>query len=257
MKQKLILILAFFLSVNVFAAEDIELKLNKPKKLVNDYTNTLSSSEVQQLESKLVRYDSESSVQIAVFIVKDFEGYDKADYGVRLFEKFKPGSAATDNGVIILIRPKTSSLSGEVQITTGYGLESFMTDAISRSIIEQEMIPQLKQNNYSAAIDAAANVIIDLSKGEFTGEDYLKKGKKGFPFGILLFLLFFILPTIRGGRNKTYGRGGSGLGYLFLGSMLGGGFGGGSGGGGFGGGGGGFGGFGGGMTGGGGAGGSW
>ena len=41
----------------------------KSDRLVNDYTNTLSKSEKRRLEEKLVAYDRESSVQIAIVLM--------------------------------------------------------------------------------------------------------------------------------------------------------------------------------------------
>ena len=38
----------------------------KSSRLVNDYTKTLSNSDVRALEQKLVAYEQESSVQIAI-----------------------------------------------------------------------------------------------------------------------------------------------------------------------------------------------
>ena len=42
----------------------------KPNRLVNDYTQTLSSDQVNQLEQKLVAFDDSTSTQIAVVIIK-------------------------------------------------------------------------------------------------------------------------------------------------------------------------------------------
>ena len=63
----------------------------KPNHLVNDYTNTLSADEVNRLEQKLVAFDDSTSTQIAVVLVKSLEGYDVADYAVRLAEKWGIG----------------------------------------------------------------------------------------------------------------------------------------------------------------------
>jgi uncharacterized protein len=139
----------------------------------------------------------------------------------------------------------------------GYGLEGAIPDLTAKRIVENELIPNFKNNDNYTGLDKATDVLISLASGEYNSDAYGKKNKKGFPAGVLIpiiFLIIFIL--IRGSKG---GRGGgmtmSSSGFL-LGALLGGGGRGGFGGGG-GGSSGGFGGFGGGGFGGGGAGGSW
>jgi uncharacterized protein len=232
-----------------------------PPRLVNDFAQILSSDELQSLESKLVAFDDSTSVQIAVVIVPTLAGYEKADYANQLGEKWKVGGSKFDNGFVILIKPKSTSESGEAFIATGYGVEGSVPDATAFDIVNNEMIPHFKQNDYYGGIDAATNVIMSLVKGEFKADSYRKHKGKGSPVvPIIIIIVVIIIMLMRNnGNNHTINRSGS-AGWLLFPWLMGGGFGGGSGGsssGGFGGGGGGFGGFGGGSFGGGGAGGSW
>jgi uncharacterized protein len=239
----------------------------KPNKLVNDYTQTLSPDQVSQLEQKLVAFDDSTSTQIAVVIIKSLEGYDVADYTVRLAESWGVGGDKNNNGVVLLV----SLGDRKVTIQTGYGAEGALPDAIARRIIENEITPNFKSGNYFAGIDQGTDAIISYTKGEYKNDAPPKKRKKS-NGGLIPFIVIFIviiLAAIKkggggGGSQVIGGRGSaSPFWWLLLGSQLGrgsggGGFGGFSGGGGgFGGGGGGFGGFGGGSFGGGGASGSW
>ncbi|MFT4981335.1 MAG: hypothetical protein ACI9UR_001188, partial [Bacteroidia bacterium] len=65
----------------------------KSNRLVNDYTNTLSKSEVTQLEQKLVAYDKESSVQIAIVIINSLEENEIGSYAFQLAEKWEIGQS--------------------------------------------------------------------------------------------------------------------------------------------------------------------
>ena len=237
----------------------------KPEKetLVNDFSQTLTSSEVLRLEETLHTFSQKTSNQILVVIVPDLLGYDKADYAQRLAESWGIGKKEYNNGMIILIKPKINNESGQVYIGVGYGLEGAIPDAIAKRIVEQEMIPLLKQNNYFGAISSATTVLMELASGEYSYEQYDKKtSKKGKKTSFFILLILIIITIIfRGKRRGGRRRGGidgtdfillGGLGANSLGrssSSWGGGFSsGGSGG---------FGGFGGGGFGGGGAGGSW
>lgn len=238
-----------------------------PPKLVNDFASILSETERVSLEERLVRYSDTTSTQIVVVTMPDLQGYDVADMAQRIGESWGVGQSANDNGIVILIKPKVGNDKGRAYITTGYGVEEFVTDALAKRIVENEMIPQFKQNNYYGGIVAGLDVITDLLLGKYKAADYEKNTEKkgGFIF-VLIFLIFIVIALVgrnKGDNNHTIGRK-SNLPFWLLLSMMGsgnrggssgswGGFSGGSGG--FGGGG--FGGFGGGSFGGGGAGGSW
>ena len=173
-------------------------------------------------------------------------------------EEWGIGQKGKDNGIVILVKPKTFDSQGQVFISTGYGVEEFVTDALAKQIVDYDIIPQFKEGRFFEGLDKATDTLISLLTGEFTGTQYLEKQKqKDGLGGIVPFLLIFIiLPLIFGGRRRHNSLGGSLPFWLMLGMMNGGrgssgGFGGFSSGGGS------FGGFGGGMGGGGGAGGSW
>jgi uncharacterized protein len=237
----------------------------KPNRLVNDYTNTLTPAEANQLEQKLVAFDDSTSTQIAVVLIKSLEGYDVADYAVRLAEAWGIGGSKNNNGVLLL----ASIGDRKVTIQTGYGVEGALPDAIARRIIENEVTPNFRTGNYFGGLDQGTSAIISYTKGEYKDARQKPKQSKG-PSGFVIFLIilaviFLISRKGGGGGSQVIGGRGSAspFWWMLMGSALGGrggggGFGGFSGGsGGFGGGGGGFGGFGGGSFGGGGASGSW
>lgn len=236
-----------------------------PPRLVNDLAGMLNTTEVQTLEQKLVDFANRTTTQIVIVTVPSLNGEDKAMVATEIIHAWGVGQRGKDNGIVILIKPKTIESKGEVQIATGYGLEGVIPDAIAKRIVENEIIPKFKQNDFAGGIDNAVNVLMQLSLGEFSAQEYEKKTKKdAVPGGIffLMVLLFFIFNFI--GRARNVGRRsiGRNIPFWVLLSMLGSGGSSGSRGhgdswGGFSSGSGGFGGFGGGSGGGGGAGGSW
>ena len=258
-KSALLFILIILLSGNSFAQSGIPEKPNPPR-LVNDFAQILNPDQLQSLESKLVALNDSTSVQITVVIVPTLNGYEKADFAQQLGQKWGVGDSKLNNGFVILIKPKTSSERGEAFIATGYGVEQYVPDGtIAIAIVDNEMIPRFKQNDYYGGINAATDVLISLIKGEFKAKNYAKSKNKGSSVFIVLIIIVLIIILISRNNNNhhTINRTGAGGALLFP-WLMGGGGGGHSGGGGFGGGGGGgFGGFGGGGFGGGGAGGSW
>jgi uncharacterized protein len=230
-----------------------------PPRLVNDFANLLSDNEKAVLEDSLVQFARATSTQIVVVTIPDLEGYDPGDYAFRLGEKWGVGQKDKDNGIVILVKPKQGNSKGQVFIATGYGLEGILPDAVVNStVVDYEMIPQFKENNYYQGIASGVQVIMNITRGEYTADQYQQfyaKKNDGIVPAIVIFILIFVL-MLRGKSRRYYSPGKSLPFWLAMGLLSGGGRSGGSFGN-FSSGGGGFGGFGGGSFGGGGAGGSW
>lgn len=228
--------------------------------LVTDYTNILNDGERNALEQKLVAFNDSTSTQIAIVVMKSVGNYDIADYSVQLFNNWKIGQEKKNNGVLILVAKDDR----KVWITTGYGIEGVLPDALCKRVIEQDIKPNFKQGNYYEGLDEATNSIMSIVKGEFGANDYMqqKKGQRIPWFGVVMVIfIFFIVifsKILRTSRYASMNHLGFWAAWALLNAAASrshGSWGGFSGGGGFGGGG--FGGFGGGGSGGGGAGGSW
>ncbi|MBG0781739.1 MAG: TPM domain-containing protein [Bacteroidales bacterium] len=253
-----VFLFAVFSLLNLSGFGQIPAKPNPPR-LVNDFTGTLSAQELQMLEQKLVNYNDTTSTQFLVVLVNDLGGYDPADFAFRLGEEWGVGQQQYNNGAVILIKPKTQKSRGQAFIATGYGLEALIPDALSKRIVDQEMIPEFKNERYFDGIWRATDVMMGLASGAYAADDYNQEPSAAWFVPILVFAIIFFMMKARGSANHIGGK--SNLPFwtaLFLASQAGrshGGswqsFSGGRGGSG------GFGGFGGGSFGGGGAGGSW
>ena len=245
----------------------------QPQRLVNDLSGIFSPAQVQSMERVLVNFADSTSNQIVVVTVPQLYGYDKAELAYEIGQQWGVGQKEFDNGLVILVKPKTATSGGEVFIATGYGLEGAVTDAFAKMVIEREMIPHFRQEDYYGGIAAALNVLLPVISGEISVDKYAASQDEGLLpsliFMVFVGLIVWAVISSSNGKNQNMGSGNNRGGRSFtatdafiLGSILGnssgrrgGSYGGGSFGGGFGGGG--FGGFGGGSFGGGGAGGSW
>lgn len=235
-----------------------------PPRLVNDYTHTLTQDQQHSLEQKLVAYDDSTSNQVVVVIIPTTNDYDLVDYATKLGRAWGVGNKKTNNGVVLLIAKDDR----KVFIAPGYGLEGALPDITTKSIIDDVIKPNFRNEDFYRGIDLGTTAIFKAAAGEYKApEGYRSKkgnGGGGSIFGIIIVIFVILMIIGRGGGGRgggmfsRRGYGGFAEGAI-LGSLLnGGGRGGGSwGGGGGNSGGGGFGGFGGGSFGGGGSGGSW
>lgn len=233
----------------------------EPPRLVNDFAGLLDSRQALRLERMLTAFDDSTSNQIAVVTVKDLEGMSATEYAVRTGLDWQVGSSR-NNGIIVLVKPKTSSSSGEAAISVGYGLEGAIPDAYCKRIIENEMIPYFREDDYAGGIEAACVTLMKLASGEISEpREYDEDGLAEIIAAIFIIICIIAFAVIvvsnqKGGKGPG-SSGGDISGPIFMGNVFGGGHGssswGGFSGGGFGG----FGGFGGGSFGGGGASGRW
>jgi uncharacterized protein len=259
MFKKIILFSCLVLSTFLAFSQELPPKSNT---LVTDFTNTLSTTEKQQLENKLVAFNDSTSTQIAVVIIKSVGQYDINDYAQRLGRSWGIGQKGKNNGIIVLV----AIGDRKVAIQTGYGAEGAVPDVVTNEIIQNDLKPHFKAGDYYGGLDAGTNDIIKYIKGEYKAEKKPQSRGRGGSAGIIIIIVIVILILVfrnRGGGGQIIdSRGGASPFWWFLGgAMLGresGGWGGFSGGGRDGGGdSGGFGGFGGGDFGGGGSSGSW
>jgi uncharacterized protein len=263
-KRFLLILLLLTVFTSVRAQETCLLDQKPVQDLVQDYAGVLTENEEQVLRQALIAFNDTVSTQILIVTVTDLCGYDKADFTYSLGEKWGVGQKGKDNGIVIMVKPKEIDGKGEVFIAPGYGLEGVLPDAIAKRITENEMIPRFKEKDYYGGIASAVSIVMEISAGEYTADEYGGKAKLKslIPFVVILLIMGIIFYT-RAKQARSYAAT-NGLGFWAAWALMnatsrnhGGSFGNFTSGGGSFGGGSSFGGFGGGSFGGGGAGGSW
>jgi uncharacterized protein len=233
---------------------------------VVDQTGLVPEGVKQQIDAGLTDYQSRTGNQIAVAVVKTTGDTALEEYSIDLARAWGVGQKGKDNGVVLLIAYDDH----KVRIEVGRGLEGQLTDLQSGRIIQERLLPLLRQGDVAGAVqqgtDAIRQDLGDPNVGPLPAPPAPAPVSTGsgrsaisvlFPILLLGFIAF---SSIGGNRRRRRGLFGFPIfwgGGFGGGGFGGGGFGGGGGGGGFGGGGGGFGGGGGGGFGGGGASGSW
>jgi uncharacterized protein len=182
---------------------------DKPGSWVNDYAGAFSPSQRARLEQKLNDFEYRSSTQIFVVTLNDNGGYPASDLAPRIGEAWGVGQKGKDNGLLVL----ADMGDRDVFISTGYGLEEFVPDAIAKRVVENEIIPHFKQGDYYGGIDAATDVLISLLDGKFTADQYRKQtspGGGGAGIGGIIFMII-LFSLIFGGRRRSTGMGRSNL----------------------------------------------
>lgn len=186
----------------------------QPPRMVNDFSVLLDPGNRDILENKLQSFYYQTSTQIYVVILDDLAGYDIADFTFQLGEKWGVGTKEKDNGIVILLNPSPDRRHGNVFIATGYGLESAVPDAIANRIVDYEMIPFFREQKYYEGLEEATNTIIDLTRGEYTADEYLQRHETTdtfvpafIIFAIILIVVFSVVGKTRSARRYAMGHG--------------------------------------------------
>jgi len=190
------------------AAQDLPQKPYPPR-LVNDFAGMLNGNEINSLENKLVAFNDSTSTQIAIVTVKDLQGYDVADYAQRLAQSWGIGQQGLNNGMLLLVKPKTGSEKGYVAIEQGYGLEGAIPDITCAEIIDYEILPAFREGDYFGGLDKATTILMQLASGEFSADEYGKSGKDDMnsvtPFIIfIIFIVIVMFMRSSGGKNQKH-----------------------------------------------------
>jgi len=207
---------------------------------VVDEAGLLSQPAKDRITGWLAQFEQATKRQVVVVTVKSLEGDTIEDYGYRLGRAWGIGEKDKNTGAILLVAPNEH----KVRIEVGYGLEGELTDAISSTIINQDILPSFRQGNYEQGIIAGTAAILSAlgrngASAAIPAVQQPQARGNGLSFiPWLIFLVFFIFVFARLSRRHPFLAAGLGM------YALGGGFGGrgGFGGGGFSGGGGSFGG---------------
>jgi uncharacterized protein len=134
----------------------------KLEQRVTDLTGTLTAAQQAELEQKLRDFESRKGAQIAVLLVPTTQPEDIEQYSIRVAEAWKLGRKKVDDGALLIVAKNDRTL----RIENGYGLEGVLTDANSYRIIEQTMVPLLREQQYFAAVNAGVEQMMQLIDGE-------------------------------------------------------------------------------------------
>ncbi|MGB7374008.1 TPM domain-containing protein [Pontixanthobacter sp.] len=185
---------------------------------VVDAADIIPDDQEAALTAKLQALETQSQRQLVIATIPDLQGYDIADYGYQLGREWGIGDKERNDGALIIVAPNDR----KTRIEAGYGLEGIITDGLSSVIINQQMVPRFREGDYAGGITAATDSIIEQltlppDEARAVAAEAVQEPQRSsgggidFPTIIFLafFLLFIILPMLRGASGKKYrGKGG-------------------------------------------------
>lgn len=167
------------------------------KARVTDQTGTLSASQAAALESKLQAFEARKGAQIFVLLVPTTQPETIEQFAIRVTEAWKPGRKGVDDGALLLVAKDDRAL----RIETQYGLEGVLSDAVSKQIISDIIVPRFRSGEFAGGVDAGVDAMIRLVDGEQLPPPSAGSGPSSRSIGNLesLFVIGVMLVVVVGG----------------------------------------------------------
>ncbi len=115
------------------------------RRYVSDPTSILSPAATDTINAILGRLEKSTGIETAVVMLPSIGENDIFDFSTSLFRKWGIGKKKSDNGLLILFVMDQH----KVRFATGYGIEGTMTDAMSKRIQMQYMVPAFKRSDWN------------------------------------------------------------------------------------------------------------
>jgi uncharacterized protein len=200
-----------------------------PDRWVTDTAGFLSPGAVSALDSELEIFERRTGHQIIVYIGRTTGGVPLEDWSARAFAAWRIGRKGMDNGLALFIMAEDR----RVRIEVGYGLEDKVPDITAGRIINDILIPAVREGDNDRGVrDSVAAVMRAISgAGGAPGESERSPQRSGKRFSAgeivigAIAVLFFLILLITNPSLALWllfsilsgGRGGGGGGGSFRG----------------------------------------
>lgn len=215
--------LALFAATPAFAAPSFPPLTGR----VVDDANILSDETKDRLTAMLSQQEQQTGDQVVVVTLKSLGGYAIEDYGYQLGRAWGIGQKGKNTGALLIVAPSEH----KVRIEVGYGLEGDLTDAQSKVIIDEIILPAFKRGDYDAGVLEGTSAILKAIGGATINPNDYEPQTAGAPHGsggggipmIIIVVLFWLvfgrflwplfLVNMFGGGRGGWGGGGFGGGF--------------------------------------------
>lgn len=136
---------------------------------VVDQAAVLDTTTEARIDAKLADLETKTGTQLVVVTLRSLGGYDISDYGYQLGRAWGIGQKGKNNGAMLIIAPTER----KVRIEVGYGLEGLLTDAVSRLVIGNAILPRFRAGDFPGGIERGVDDIVQVLSGD--AEDFKRR----------------------------------------------------------------------------------
>ena len=159
---------------------------------VVDDANLLSYPEEVAITADLKALEDKSSDQLVVVTLPSLQGYTIEDFGYQLGRRWGIGTAKWDNGVILVVAPNER----KVRIEVGSGLEGTLTDALSKIIIENAILPRFRDGDFAGGVKNGVRDIALVLTGDAAEVEARAKARNDADNPMIAWIFFIVWLAI-------------------------------------------------------------
>lgn len=155
-----------------YTLQDVpNVRLSDARQYVSDPSHILPAPARDTINAVLGRLEASTGIETAVVMLPSIGEEDIFNFAHELFRQWGIGKQKSNNGLLILFVMDQR----KVRFTVGYGLEGTITDAMSKRIQMQRMVPRFKVGDWDGGmvdgVRAAAQVLDGSMQPEPTDDD--------------------------------------------------------------------------------------
>lgn len=163
--------------------------LKDARQYVTDPSAILSTAARDSINLMLGQLEEGSGIEVAVVMLPSIGNDDIFDFAHDLFRKWGIGKKKENNGLLVLFVMDQH----KVRFTTGYGIEGIMTDAMSKRIQMQQMVPRFKEGNWDAGMVNGMRAAVSVLDGSMQPD---AADEEGDDTAALIILAVMIVGTV-------------------------------------------------------------
>jgi uncharacterized protein len=179
--------LIFFLTCTSLHAQ--ALKFPQTNVPVNDYAGVITPEYEAQMNQLAHALWDQRGTAVVVATFRDLGGESPRIFASRLYEAWGIDKKGEDKGVLILVALKERRVAYE----TGYGIEGILPDAKMGEILDQHVVPFLRQDKYGEGLLNGMKAVAHAVAQDAAAQP---KEKKGFRLIRILLVSFTILAIL-------------------------------------------------------------
>jgi uncharacterized protein len=177
---------------------------------VIDQTGTLTEPQTTALIQKLALIETQRGAQVVVLMVPTTQPEDIATYSQRIADTWKVGRRDIGDGLVIVVAKNDR----RVNIEVAKSLEGAIPDVLAGRVINDQIKPAFKANDYAGGLNAAIDRLDKAIGGEGlpaptpgSGSNRAQHGLLGgFDIQDLAIFLFIGVPVLGGILSGIFGR---------------------------------------------------
>ena len=133
-----------------------------PDRWATDKAGFLSASTVDALDSELERYERSTGRQVLVYIGESTGGIPLEDWASKAFQAWRVGRKGLDDGLVLFVM----AADRKIRIEVGYGLEAVVPDITAGRVINDVMIPSIRNGDNDRAVRDGVAALLAAVSGE-------------------------------------------------------------------------------------------